>query len=122
MNDLTVTGNLIEAGLWLGLALIAAGLACRASGQKRRWGWIMAAALFAFGVSDLIEAKRGAWWDPVWLLMLKATCLAVLVSGGLRLRAITKAGRTRRNGRTGPGTEHPRQPAASGEEHGPSSG
>lgn len=119
MNDLTVTGNLIEAGLWLGFALIAAGLACRASGPKRRWCWIMAAALLVFGFSDLIESKTGAWWEPMWLLVLKASCLAVLVYGGLRLRAIAKAQRACHSARPDARLPHPVQPAQNSGGQGP---
>jgi hypothetical protein len=32
-----------------------------------------------FGVSDLVEAQTGAWWEPWWLFVMKAACVLVFV-------------------------------------------
>lgn len=32
-----------------------------------------------FGVSDLIEAQTGAWWEPWSLLVMKAACVLVFL-------------------------------------------
>ncbi|MBX3747043.1 MAG: hypothetical protein KF833_17180 [Verrucomicrobiae bacterium] len=89
MDDLTVTGNQIEAVLWFAFS---AGFVIRAictTGDHRRLAVILALAFLVFGISDLIEAQTGAWWRPLWLLLLKSACIAVFAYGlweHLRLR------------------------------------
>ncbi len=81
MDDLTVTGNRIEAVLWF---LFGAGFlfrAFRTAGGHRRLAVVLALAFLAFGISDLVEARTGAWWRPLWLLLLKAGCIAVFAYG-----------------------------------------
>lgn len=77
MHDLTVVGNLAEAALWGVLAAFAGMSAVRSDGRQRRIATVLALALLAFGVSDVIESRTGAWWRPPALLMLKGACLAV---------------------------------------------
>ncbi len=74
------TANHIEAGLWLlmGLGFVIAGL--RYAGATRRRCEIAGAALLAFGASDIVEARTGAWWRPWWLPAWKGLCLLVLCS------------------------------------------
>lgn len=72
-----VYGNYVEAILWAGIAVVA--LVRRNS----RWGYALSAALLAFGVSDLVEAQTGAWYDPWWLLAWKALCVALILAVGL---------------------------------------
>jgi hypothetical protein len=69
--------NYAEAGLWtiIGLVLLFASL--RLTGQPRRHSLIAAATFISFGASDLVEVQSGAWWRPWWLLIWKASCLAV---------------------------------------------
>lgn len=43
-----------------------------------------------FGISDLIEAKTGAWWRPWPLLALKACCVVALILIYRRYRLITQ--------------------------------
>jgi hypothetical protein len=43
-------------------------------------GSVASAAFLAFGVSDLIETRTGAWYEPWWLLAWKAACVVVLVA------------------------------------------
>ncbi len=72
--------NRVEAGLWL---FIAGALLCATPGRSPgvRWRLLAAAALFAaFGGSDLVEARTGAWWRPWWLLAWKAACVAGLLA------------------------------------------
>lgn len=80
------TANVLEAALWtvIGATLAAAGLR---PGRHRTLLRVSAAAFLAFGVSDLVETRTGAWWRPWWLLMWKAACIAVLLACLLRYRA-----------------------------------
>jgi hypothetical protein len=66
--------NYIEAGLWF---VVAAVVAVRY--RLWRWRWLTAAALVAFGISDIVEVQTGAWWRPWWLLAWKTVCVVILV-------------------------------------------
>jgi hypothetical protein len=67
--------NQIEAALWFTIALSLA-IWLR---MQRPWRWLLPLAFGVFGVSDLIEAQTGAWWDPWWLLVMKAACVLVFL-------------------------------------------
>jgi hypothetical protein len=68
--------NQLEAGLWITLAVITA------IRGRSKLPFVVAAALLLFGISDLVEARTGAWYDPWWLLAWKAACLfAILLVG-----------------------------------------
>ena len=60
--------NYIEAGMWIALGLGAAVQAQRFRGPVRRDLVVLAIDLIAFGVSDIIETRTGAWWRP-WSLL-----------------------------------------------------
>ena len=75
-----VFSNYIEAGLWLVLGLGAAVQAVRYSGALRRDLVILAVDLIAFGLSDVVETRTGAWWRPWWLLAWKAACVGVMLA------------------------------------------
>ena len=77
MNNLEVSGNWIEAALWLGVSLIFLGIALRNPAPLRRLYLILAGAFLVFGLSDVIEAHTGDWRRPLWLLLLKAGCIVV---------------------------------------------
>ena len=93
MQDWTVSGNLLEAGLWASIALTLVVWAVREAGRRRRlWGGL-ASAFLVFAVSDIIESQTGAWWRPLWLLAIKAGCLAVFLSGAREYRNICQTER-----------------------------
>jgi hypothetical protein len=73
------TANYLEAGLWLAISLIAAVMALRKRGRVRSRCLLLAAAMVAFGFSDIVETTTGAWWRPWWLFVWKAVCVAVFV-------------------------------------------
>jgi hypothetical protein len=81
MDDPLALGNLIEAGLWLVIALILVGKALTVRGAIRRVLLVLAGAFVAFGISDVIESQTGAWWRPPWLLLLKGSCILVFLAG-----------------------------------------
>lgn len=93
MDDLTVTGNQIEAVLWFLFSASFLFRAFRTAGSHRRLAVLLALTFLAFGISDLIEAQTGAWWRPLWLLLLKSSCIAVFAYGfweHLRLRRLDR--------------------------------
>jgi hypothetical protein len=101
--DLERDGNLIEAGFWFVVGVILLVKACQASGRLRRIFFVLTVALFAFSISDLIEARTGAWWKPIWLLLLKVSCVTVLFFGFRAYYKLPKAERS-------PATIAPPQP------------
>jgi hypothetical protein len=83
--------NYCEAVLWFVLGVVVMIAARRQSAVVRRNAWITCAAFLAFGVTDLIEVRTGAWWTPWWLFALKAVCVLVLAGclfRHLKLKAI----------------------------------
>ena len=70
--------NYCEASLWFVLGVVVMFAARKQSAAVRRNAWVAFAAFIAFGISDLIEVRTGAWWTPWWLLVLKAACVLVL--------------------------------------------
>src|SRR5687768_131601 len=77
LMDIERDGNLIEAGVWLLLALVLAGYALRRERQLRPTLFLLVLTLAVFGGSDLVEARTGAWWKPWWLFVWKAACVLV---------------------------------------------
>jgi hypothetical protein len=82
--------NLAEAGLWFVFAGIFAALALRAQGPLRRLCGGLAPAFLAFGLSDLVEARSGAWWRPWWLLVLKGACICAFLYAAWAYRRIRR--------------------------------
>ncbi len=79
-TDLFRTGNTIEAGLWIAIGLAFLAAATLRRGPARRLCAASAIVFVLFGVSDIVEARTGAWWRPWWLFAWKALCvLAMLV-------------------------------------------
>ena len=75
-----VLSNYIEGGFWIMLGVGAGIQAVRYSGAGRRDLLILTVDLIAFGVSDLVETRTGAWWRPWWLLAWKAACVGVMLA------------------------------------------
>ena len=90
MDDLTFLGNLLEALLWLSIAVALLAAAVRSGGELRRLWLILAAAFLAFSLSDVIESQTGAWWTPWWLFVLKGFCLLVFAYGIWEYRRLKK--------------------------------
>ena len=67
--------NQAEACLWLLIALVLT-MKLR---MPRPWRWLLPCAFAVFGVSDLIEVRTGAWWEPWWLFVMKAACVLVFL-------------------------------------------
>jgi len=73
--------NQLESLLWFSIAFI---LIEQAFFNKKVLQYKMlmfqsAITFILFGISDLIEAKTGAWWMPWSLLVFKGACLITFV-------------------------------------------
>ena len=92
--------NLAEAILWLSLGAFLLTRVLRRRTDTPRLAIFSAVILMFFGLSDLVEMKTGAWWDPWWLFLWKALCVAGLAAAGLlylRLAGRWPFGGPRRN-------------------------
>ena len=75
-----INGNYIEAVWWFIVAAYFFYISYSSTQSKRKLGYTAAAAFFVFGISDIIETRTGTWWQPWWLLALKASCIAVFAA------------------------------------------
>ena len=89
--DLARDGNLIEAGVWFVLALVLLVWAVRVEKCYRPTLLTLAVTIAVFGVSDLVEARTGAWWKPWWLFVWKAACVVIMFLGFLHYFRMRKA-------------------------------
>ncbi len=76
------TINYIEAALWDIIGLCFLVVASRRSEYRSRCV-LLGIVFIAFGGSDVVEVQTGAWWRPWWLLVWKASCLAVMVEAAV---------------------------------------
>lgn len=88
MDPVFVYGNSIEAVLWMAMGILA--LVRRNSA----WSYALAAAFLAFGVSDIVEVRTGAWYEPWWLLAWKALCIGMILACGIQVYRAGKRGRS----------------------------
>src|SRR3954471_10931337 len=85
-----VLSNRIEAGLWIGIGTVLGVASAYLRGTERTDAIVAALTFAIFGVSDIVEARTGAWWTPWWLLVWKGVCLAVFL--GLLVRYVKRRG------------------------------
>ncbi|HSJ03244.1 MAG: hypothetical protein ACAI34_25985 [Verrucomicrobium sp.] len=72
--------NLCEAALWFAIsAVFLFFCTVKRHGSQRRESLLLAVSFAAFGISDVIESRTGAWWNPWWLLVLKGVCVSVFL-------------------------------------------
>ena len=72
--------NLAEGVVWVA---IGAALLISAAFNRRllfRLRIVAAISFVLFGISDFIEMRTGSWWNPSWLLSLKALCVITLAA------------------------------------------
>jgi hypothetical protein len=71
--------NFTEALLWASIGIVLLVRSPRSGGSRRRA--LCAGIVFLlFGISDVIEMRTRAWYEPVALLLFKAACVAALVA------------------------------------------
>ena len=101
-EDFAAKFNLCEGSLWL---VIAAIITWRLLSRTRaaKMYWVLPPTFVVFGVSDFIESRTGAFWDPWWLLVIKTACVLVFALVGIRHRQ----DRLRLNAHTHRSGKHP---------------
>lgn len=82
--------NLCEAAVWGTAAAVLFGRSAREPEPMRKLGRKTAAILAVFSLTDLIEIRTGAWWDPWRLLALKAACVLALAGAGTQYRKLRR--------------------------------
>jgi hypothetical protein len=90
MRDITRLFNEIEAGVWLIIAIGFFVYCVKVEKEKRKIGIICCVAFFIFGISDMIESRTGAWWRPLWLLVIKTSCVFTFIYCYFKYRKIPK--------------------------------
>jgi lipopolysaccharide export LptBFGC system permease protein LptF len=71
--------NYAEVAIWPSIGVVLGLYSVRQRGAAKRDCLIAAVVLFVFGVSDWFEANtNNEWWHPWWLLLWKASCVAIL--------------------------------------------
>ena len=70
------TFNAFEALFWI---TMGCGFLVAARRRARRAA-LTGLFLVAFGCSDIVELRTGAWWRPWWLLLWKTVCVVALAS------------------------------------------
>ena len=79
--------NLLEAVWWTAMAAV-----CWRKGRGE-WKTVGRAAtgwLLLFAVTEVIEFRTGAWWNPWWLAVIKAACVIGLVGCGIGVLRIRR--------------------------------
>lgn len=71
--------NSFESAVWALAGIWVFWCARKRCAALKTVGAVAAMAFFAFGVSDLVETRTGAWYRPWWLLEWKSACVASLV-------------------------------------------
>lgn len=74
--------NLLEAIFWFTLSLFCFFLWSfkkKSNSVQKKYPLLLSLIIFIFGITDLIEIKSGAWWRPIWLLLLKSICLIGII-------------------------------------------
>ncbi len=71
--------NCVEIGLWgtIGVCFLARVVV---KPGARNMAFIAGITFMAFAASDWIELHTGAWWQPWWLFVLKAGCVASMMA------------------------------------------
>lgn len=82
LDDSYAAFNLIEGLFWIILGLVAFGVSSRIPHELRRFAHVQAANLGVFGVSDIVEALAGSFFEPgmEWLFAWKAINVILLVA------------------------------------------
>ncbi len=84
--------NYIESVLWL-LISIALCMAAVKNGRRHpdfKVTIVGCIGFLVFSISDVIEAKTGAWWKPLWLLLMKLACIATFVGCYFKYKKVRK--------------------------------
>ncbi|MHC4265575.1 MAG: hypothetical protein ACYSUK_06540 [Planctomycetota bacterium] len=79
MIDIHSHFNLVEGIFWIVLAFIVWVWSFKVESIFQKFHIVAGILLVAFGCSDFMEIRTGAWWKPWWLLVWKGVCLTGIV-------------------------------------------
>lgn len=86
--NILVAFNLLEAAWWSAMAVLCG---VKSRGRWKAVGQVATIFFLLFAVSDVIESRTGAWWNPPWLAILKGFCIVGLIGCGIWARQIAVA-------------------------------
>jgi hypothetical protein len=73
--DIHSSFNLVEGIFWIILSLVVLVWSFKVDPVFKKIYIAASILLLAFGCSDFVEIRTGAWWRPWWLLVWKGGCL-----------------------------------------------
>jgi hypothetical protein len=88
--NIAETFNYFEAGLWFTFALVIFLRRNNPNVELKKLAVILSISFAVFSISDIIEASTGAWWRPLWLLALKASCIFSFIYCWIKYRKINR--------------------------------
>ena len=71
--------NSCEAVLWIGFGCALFIATAKSALKQLNVLYVAAITFVVFGVSDIIEIYTGAWWQPLWLLIMKVSCIVSFI-------------------------------------------
>jgi hypothetical protein len=77
--DMYAHFNFVEGLFWIILAILIGTRSFKAAPILQKIYFAAGIILLAFGCSDFVEMRTGAWWRPWWLLVWKGGCLTGFV-------------------------------------------
>lgn len=82
-------GNIIEGVFWCAISMILLQKYIKCENNIKPLALLSSVFFLIFGISDFIEASTGAWYKPISLLLLKASCICVFLYCLQRYRKIS---------------------------------
>jgi len=79
-----VLANYVESCVWLGIGVVAF------LKRTSKWSIGLAGAFVAFGASDIVETRTGAWYTPWWMLTWKILSVLLIVICGYAVLRISR--------------------------------
>jgi len=77
--DMVKAYNIFEGFLWIGFSLVFFIPAFKRSEKHRLFCLLGGLGFISSSLSDFYEAHSGAWWEPWWLVLWKASFAPLII-------------------------------------------
>lgn len=71
--------NFCESILWISFGCTMFVVTVKSALKRPKVLYVAAITFVVFGISDIIEIYTGAWWQPLWLLIMKVSCIVSFI-------------------------------------------